>query len=510
MSINNGERKKILNKVSEKKIEKETSTADAKNGESKSTTELLLFLSFDITDSTRLKVQYPKKWVKVINCLLSEKFQYMETWKFNGDEMLYKRKIRSLDFICKMIKEAYDYLERIQRQMATYINEISVKATIWIAVADQDLDKYKNNYIIKFNEMSDFVGKSIDEGFRLTKCSSMQKVAIDPKIVYILLDAYNFMIKNENAQKRVKTNNFYKSIINYNTDNITKQVSEILSNIHLIGYSKCKGVWHDNPYPIYWYYNMSKGIQFSEFLDGKHLWPDRTGSICKDVATMNDSLDNIEKIFDQLNISSEKSEIYNLLELEGEIEISSIAKANLYFMVVCINPSTGNVLIAKRCNTRKHLKNVWDFGNVKYQNIDMKGTIEREYKNTFGIDISLFTDSGRDHHIKPFGYCTIYRNCKPHNSILCYAKINFPANKRDDELIDYINNKMDKTKYSEIKFVNADDTNIFKELTLEEIRIDSEKAENNTNESYEDNFCIMYFQNSVAGAIDEFMKRNNL
>ena len=64
-------------------------------------------------------------------------------------------------------------------------------------------------------------------------------------------------------------------------------------------------------------------------------------------------------------------------------------------MVVCINPKTNKVMIAKRSSQRKHLKNVWDFGNAKYQNVNMKDTIKKEYKNTFEIDIDLILDENR-------------------------------------------------------------------------------------------------------------------
>lgn len=500
MQKGNSERVQIL-----KGLEKIKNTPS----EMESQKQLMLFLSFDITDSTKLKLRYPKEWANVIHILLSSKFQPMEVWKFNGDEVLYKRNVTSLEFILKILAQAYKFMESLQKQMKVHINEISVKSTIWLAVTEQDLNEYRYNYSFKFEEFNDFVGKSIDEGFRLTKCSSMQKIACDPKLVYIVLDAYEYL---KHGVTGFSDSRFCRSVSSCDKSEMLKQIGELLKNLHLVGYAKCKGVWDNNPYPIYWYYSNSSGngIHYSEYLNGEHLWQKETiHPLFEDSRGYQPALENIRSIFEQMQIVPEIEEIYDILELDGEIAVSSEGKANLYFMVACVNPKTNKVLIAKRSPTRKHLKNVWDFGNVKYQNVKMKGIIEKDYKNTFGIDIKLFTDAERMDYIKPYGYCTIYRNSRAHNGILCYALIDNPKDLSEEELIDYINNyKADI--YSEVRFVDEKDVSGFRELTLDDIIEDSKSAENGSNEPYTENCGIMFFRNSIENAIAEYKKKFNV
>lgn len=486
------ERKLILN--NNKEIDEDVSVGMT------SKQQLMLFLSYDITDSTEQKIKHPESWPQIIDVLVNTKFQHMSYWKFNGDEILYKRNINSLEFVCGIIEQSYQHLEKLNAEMKKYVDDISVKATIWLALSENDAKNYKYNFSFKLEDELDFVGRNIDEGFRLTKCSSMHKMAIDPKIVYILLDAYEFL---KTPSYRCASNHFYDSKKDCDVDVFRKRLHDTVYKLHLIGYVKCKGIWGNNPYPVYWYYDETKNaeIQYNEYLGDEHLWQKNIHRISDANDVMNEHR-NLQEILVQMNVMEEIEEIYKLLVMQGKVQISAASKANLYYMVACVNPKTNKVLIARRSGKRKHLKKVWDFGNVKYQNINMKDTIVKEYKNTFGIDIELALDENRGGNLKPFGYCTIYRNCKPHNSILCHATICNPEGYNDDQLIEYINQHKSDL-YDEVRFVDADDVADFKTLTLDDIRIDSEFAENNTNTEFADNTCIMYFQDSIRGVINE-------
>lgn len=463
--------------------------------------KLMLFLSYDITNSTELKVKYPKEWANIINILVKDvSFDMLSIWKFNGDEVIYGTEINGISILCEIIEEAYKSLFIIQNEMKKNISEITIKGTLWIALTEDNLSKYEDNFEFPCNGVIDYVGKHIDEGFRLSKYSSMAKMAIDPKIVYLLLNAnvkFDKICQEEKALEDVKKYN------------LGHKLCGILKNIRLIGYSHLKGVWGSFPYPIYWYYdqNPQGDIFYGEYLNSDHLWGKKLCSLINDEYDSACScLHKLEQVFKQVGVIKEIKRVQENIKLFGEYSKSQVDKANLYFMVACVNPVTFNVMIAKRSKDRKHLKGVWDFGNVKYQNVDMRKTIEKEYKNTFGIDIKLLTDSGRGNNLRPFGYCTIYRNCKAHNSILLYATINNPKRLNDEELIELINNNKND-KYQEVRFVNGnEDLKDFKSLDLNEIRIDSEKAEKNANGIYDDYNSIMYFENSVKGAIVEAKK----
>lgn len=465
---------------------------------SKNEKQLMLFLSFDITDSTKQKVKHPEKWSRIIDILVKSKFQFMDYWKFNGDEILYKRNVNSIDFVCRVIQRANEHLKKLNTEMGKIIDNISVKATIWMALSETDAMHYMHNFSFKFEDEIDFVGKNIDEGFRLTKCSSMRKIAIDPKIVYILLDTCMFFRQPTNRDMSI---NYYKSKDNCDMSVFGPFLAGIVSKIHLVGYARCKGIWNDNPYPVYWYYEdvQDSEIRYDEYLNGEHLWQK---NICA-LSASDPSTDygNLYSIFEQMGVLNEIQEIHKLLCIQGDLELSATGKANLYYMVVCTNPKSKKVMIAKRSLQRKHLKNVWDFGNVKYQNVNMKDTIKKEYKNTFGIDIDLVLDENRGNNLKPFGYCTIYRNCKPHNSILCHALISNPCDVDDEDLIEYIMEHKSPA-YDEIRFVDAEDVSSFESLSFDDIRLDSENAELDVNEPFKENTCIMYFKDSIRGAMD--------
>lgn len=466
--------------------------------------EITVFLSYDITDSTKLKYKHPKGWASIIHLLLKAKedFNLMNFWKFNGDEVLFRCNISSVEFLCSLIETAFIHLESMQDRMQQVINDISVKGTIWIALTSNSLEEYKNNYRFIVRDEMDFSGRNIDEGFRLTKCSSMKKIAIDPKIVYILL---HFIQELDNGT----------ASLNAKERTLCRKIKEILGKIHFIDDVCCKGVWDDKPYPVYWYYETDKlsGIRYGEFLNGVHLWQKDLMSLDKNCTDISETM---KSMFFQVGVLSDVEAIINKLEYTGEPTRNWAGKVNLYFMVACINPITGSVLIAQRGKERKHLKGVWDFGNVKYQNIVMKEVIQSTYEDLFGINISIIEDEMRGGNIKPFGYCTVYRNHLPHNGIMCYAFIQNSQSLSDEEIVKHIKQHItshasngESTNYQDVTFVSiaklSSEEFSFSELTLDEIRSDSQAAPNNLD--YTDkNKSIMYFKASIQGAMSEWKK----
>lgn len=464
------------------------------------TSKLFLFVSFDLCNSTQLKAD-ENNWFNVIEILLNQKFQAMNFWKFNGDEIIFRAEVNSLDYICGIIERTYKRLQELRVRMCSILPNVNIKATIWIAEADSDIHKKANNCKFNFNGCVEFVGKNIDEGFRLTKCSSAQKIVIDPKNIYLFLDAVN--IFNNEGFFPNSISSFYKSILNktQETTEVINRIKDVLDKTHYITSVVCKGVWDERPYPIYWYYNKNVyGIKYNEFFNGEHIWG-------KEFKTLGqDHYFQIKEIFDTVGKKDEYIKIRDLLQIEGSITQIIENQPNLYYMVACVNPVSHKVMIALRSKTRRHLKHVWDFGNVKYQNVNVINTICQEYKNTFGIDIELITDPVRK-GIKVFGYCTIYRNCRPHNSLLCYALIKNENNYTDDELTKRINEHLKKVnknrRYEEVKFV-FDQEIEYKPLSMEEIIDDSEIDDDSS--SLGEGRCIMHFKDSVKDAVKECKK----
>ncbi len=454
--------------------------------------KLFLFVSFDICNSTKLKTDN-KNWFEIVYNLIEKRFQAMNFWKFNGDEVIFYSEANSIDYICRTIKSAYRQLKELNAVMSSKKQQVNLKATFWIAKAEPQLHKPKNqtgnNIQVKVNGVEDFVGKHIDEGFRLTKCCSSQKIVIDPKIIMALLEVDYIVTSTKTKFKKDKFINEVLNCVETNPETITL-ITEILQNTHHLGCVDCKGVWNGNPYPVFWYYEKADKIKYDEYFDGNHIWHKTFDTI--DGRTYYNEL---LEVFDFVDKEKDYKEIRELLHIQGKIEQSVESQPNLYYMVVCFNPASKKVMIARRNNERQHLKGVWDFGNVKYRNVNVTNTICQEYKNTFGIDIELLMDPVRE-QIKTYGYCTIYRNCRPHNSLLCYAIIKNPNNYSDEDLISQIQEHAESS-YDEIRFVTADEVD-FVPLTLEEIRADSEL---NDDTRLGENRCIMYFKNSISDAI---------
>lgn len=463
--------------------------------------KVFLFVSFDLCNSTRLKTR-EEAWFNIIGILLKKQFQAMHLWKFNGDEVIFCAEVNSLDYICGIIEKAYFHLQTLRTEMNNISSkeDICLKSTIWIAKTHLNECSLANNCKFDLNGNVEFVGSNIDEGFRLTKCSSNQKVVIDPKIIYLFLNAI-FYYKNSSESKWI-INPFYKSICENQevSMKIISKIGDVLDKIHYMGSVVCKGVWEERPYPIYWYFNKNTyGINYNEFFNGVHIWN-------KDFITLDAEKDyyRIKEIFNIVGKSDEYYEIRDSLQLKGTITQTIENRPNLYYMVACVNPETGKVMIARRSNNRTHLKHVWDFGNVKYQNVNVISTICQEYKNTFGIDIELITDPIRK-SIKTFGYCTIYRNRRPHNSLLCYAIIK--GNYSDEELIRKIDNHFKETDnyrmYDKVQFI-SDKEITYQPLKIEEIREDSNLGD--APSKLGENRCIMYFEDSIKNAIVECAK----
>lgn len=103
--------------------------------------ELCLFISFDICNSTELKLNN-NNWFAIVDVLRKEKFSGLDIsfWKFNGDEVIYKRTVGSLEYICKILNKVYDFLDTLSQKMSDKEKDINnyVKATVWLARIGKD------------------------------------------------------------------------------------------------------------------------------------------------------------------------------------------------------------------------------------------------------------------------------------------------------------------------------------------------------------------------------------
>lgn len=202
---------------------------------------LLLFVSFDLVNSTKFK-NTTNDWVKVIkefyknienlftvqtqSKIPRESKVNFEVWKLLGDEIILKAKITSIEELTSSISDSYKILNYMVKLIEKY-ELLSVKATAWLALIDGDINHEikieKNIYCNEENknfifDIKDYIGQSMDEGFRVSsKIAKQRKLAVDFNIA--------FLLTNNNLNHRV----FY------------------------LGLTKLKGVWKDRGYPAIWY-----------------------------------------------------------------------------------------------------------------------------------------------------------------------------------------------------------------------------------------------------------------
>lgn len=279
--------------------------------------EPYIFVSFDLSDSTRLKHE-TASWEKIISDLLDSTIlvrSYLKFWKFNGDELLFFREIKSIYQIVTIINVVYDVMNKISDKLSTTKTndnsgtnweKVQLKSTIWISAID-----YENNFKINLPYRHDFIGTDIDEGFRLTKLATKGKCLIDPKIALLLsgfiastsntpltselIKYYDLFSSDSNKEDDgkdwlINDSKFRKNqeVLMYNrphslfaknfyvfcknnliVDDEEGKVSPLdlekvdlktlsslkncVDRMKLVGYSTCKGVWNGKDYPIIWY-----------------------------------------------------------------------------------------------------------------------------------------------------------------------------------------------------------------------------------------------------------------
>lgn len=149
-------------------------------------------------------------------------------WKFSGDEILFWVRLHeykeAVSHIAAFKKALVSFPERWKRKEVP----LRLKATAWVA----GFPVTNSEVFIETGEIRslDFIGPSIDTGFRLTKFSSPQKFVLSADLALMFLDAMH--------RTEVPTGDFH---------------------LFYEGSEPLKGVLGGEPYPIVWI-DMDGGI----------------------------------------------------------------------------------------------------------------------------------------------------------------------------------------------------------------------------------------------------------
>lgn len=512
--------------------------------------QLSIFVSFDICNSTRLKSEI-SNWSDVIQIFYGKNdLSYLRKWKYVGDEVIYVGDYSGFKQLIELIEAIYLKMDAIEKDLQKTIKSVSnttslpsikLKGTIWLAQLSNKVDMPKTTHI---DELDEYVGMDMDEGFRMSTKTSEGKLLIDPKIVYIILFFYCFrsvFLGIDVAVKKDFVDVFVSNHIDFTNENkndIAKKVfnlydgdlsiapiehthtlNRVLSKIHFLSFTPLKGIWNGNPYPIFWYFDDAASCKYYE-IERTDLFPVSLSNIIKqsDNTRMYYSSRDLLKVFETVGLAGSIKNIINTILFPKTLQKISYVKkpvSKFYYTIACVKDN--KVLLLRRKADRRHLGNVWEFFVSKHTNITTKTEIESAANRAFGINIDLLTDNTEDKNIIPLHFCTVYRTQKKHNSILCCAEI------QDDLPIETLMQKINKhllddvdSKYSEAVFIGIDEIMSsefkFNPLPSNVISYDAEKAD--TDESYpfkeEHNYSTMYLKDSIKAVICFYKKYKKL
>ncbi|TGM97309.1 hypothetical protein [Leptospira dzoumogneensis] len=167
--------------------------------------KLSLFISIDLVGSTSFKYAYSKRslgkeqpWLeffdnfyKVVPFLLRKNIGekatcYPTIWKTAGDEILFHCDITDKNQPKEIILALYKTINEYHDQLAERNLPLKIKATSWIAgfpVINAEITIDEEGDVKR-----DYIGPSIDVGFRLSKFSDPRNLIISIELAYILSD----------------------------------------------------------------------------------------------------------------------------------------------------------------------------------------------------------------------------------------------------------------------------------------------------------------------------------
>lgn len=201
----------------------------------------LMFISFDVVNSSAYKTINPCKWEAVLTDIMGHAIGAFETspsgsyqfWKLLGDEVIYTRRIYDFSEIAYILDDAYAKMQFLNKlidcnvvcdQQASEL--LGVKSTVWLADISTSCELSHNvysEYEIKDNRrQSDYTGSDIDTGFRISAYSMKNRLMISCNLAYIMCREPTLLPCGE--------------------------------KLKIICYQSLKGVWNGEPYPIITYH----------------------------------------------------------------------------------------------------------------------------------------------------------------------------------------------------------------------------------------------------------------
>lgn len=423
----------------------------------------VLFVSFDLVNSTAFKAAHDR-WPLVISQFyeitlreVRELSPEFKLWKFVGDEVLFFRPVSDFAQLAADIRGLFAAIGKVVQHMDATFEEaknfLSVKGTAWLAkvtyippgqmreVFQQEAGaKSLCNIMVEVpheeaGSVVDFLGPDVDVGFRVAKFSDKKKLVLSA--------------------------NLAKCLISYCPGDAIES-----SFLKIVGIERLRGVWNGRPYPIIWYFEDWNGISntfYYDELDGAT----EGSALIKRVANKDyREIAFLRKIYADLGKNKEVEDIEGVVKgvspklfnkTRGET-INRSKAAEVHCAAICFR-SDGKVLIARRNNSKKRLKGIWEFGcGQLHTGQDFCECIMESYKEDFGAEFEHISELPVSAYVIP-GQPKI-------PGLLFYAEISNPGE---------LESLFARSKHTEIKW-HAPDVKVPKDEYVPDFQKSLDKA----------------------------------
>lgn len=374
-----------------------------------------LFFSFDLTDSTAFKTEHPALWANVFTNFYTQALERLgvesyrgqssevddskcirKLWKLIGDEVLIYVPIYSISDLYPQITSVSNILDSLLERIAdvsnnnplmtdahntkctthcqntkqVIISTLGIKATAWIAECSESTTGKASNIIYKVQtpqsvgNLVDFLGRDIDEGFRIAKYAAKNKLILSPLLAWLI---WKWAQGNADNEK----------IVN--------------ANFRITSFLPMKGVWRNRKVPIVMFHQ--KFDNFSNILEYDELDLDTYSNI-KETSVQSFLTDNrfnigrIDYILDNIHRKDESELLYSKLTKEPSIEVAASFPAITELHIACIAFSSDGTVLIHQDSDRG-----LEFGCAKYKHwseeTSWKAACENGYLKKYGISIEI-------------------------------------------------------------------------------------------------------------------------
>ena len=400
----------VLKKISEGRRKKAT---ENKQEDFTSESGIFLFFSFDLVNSTVFKTEHPSLWSSVFTCFYNEVLKNLEVeeyktseddsgcirklWKLIGDEVLIYVHLTEEEQLYAQINNVGKTLEGLMEKIAQKVEEktrgskdeksdcevhcqdvkkvilstLAIKTAAWIAECKDESDNHATNIIYcpkvstTSNDRIDFLGREIDEGFRIAKFAVKDKIILSPLLAWLIWRA---------AEE--------------NPDN--KKI--IQANFRITAFVNMKGVWRGRKVPIVMFHQNFEN--FDEILEYDELDCETYSSI-KEVGIENfckNKRFNIEKIDSILANVHKKEEaelLYEQLNKFRDVDNISIKiEEKQEFHIACMIFVGDNKVLIHQDDERGMefgcIKKIFGVGKRGW-----KQTCEEGYREKYNLSIQV-------------------------------------------------------------------------------------------------------------------------